>query len=135
MFVTKRWLKKQLNAMLGKPHDTLLKLLIEAKERIGPAEEVSKLKRELAELELKKVMEQREIEHLVKLKQEKLEIEHQKREVVLQKEFQQKEMKMQTEYHGRIMTAIEAARKEQQETYKEIMKRLPNVNVRLGDGK
>ena len=133
MLIRKTTLKKWLNDLLGKELKEIPQLLKEAKELIGPAEEVSKLKKEIAELELKKTMERREIEHLVKLKEEKLSIEHQKKEVVLEKEFQQKEMKMQTEYHDKIMKAIEAARKEQQETYKEIMKRLPNVNVRLGN--
>jgi len=35
-----------------------------------------KLKKELAELETKKVMEEREIKHLVKLKEEKLDVEN-----------------------------------------------------------
>ena len=133
MFIRKTTLKKWLNDLLGKELKEIPQLLKEAKELIGPAEEVSKLKKEIAELELKKTMERREIEHLVKLKEEKLNIEHQKREVVLEKDFQKKEMKMQTEYHDKIMKAIEDARKEQQDTYKEIMKRLPNVNVRLGN--
>jgi hypothetical protein len=95
--------------------------------------QIRKLKDELAELKTTKKMEEREIEHLVKIKEEKLNIEHQKREVQLQKEFQKKEMDLQTKYHDKIMAKIEDARKEQQGTYKEIMKRLPNVNVRLGD--
>ncbi len=97
--------------------------------------QIRKLKDELAELKTTKKMEEREIEHLVKLKEEKLNIEHAKREVELQKQFQEKEMKLQTEYHDKIIIAVEAARKEQQETYKEIMKRLPDVSVMLGGEK
>lgn len=96
---------------------------------------VRELNDEIESLKTKKKMEQREIEHLVKLKEEKLDIEHQKKEIELQKDFQAKEMALQTEYHGKIITAIETARKEQQETYKEIMKRLPNVSVMLGEKK
>lgn len=133
MFVRKSTLKKLLLDLLGKEIQEIPALLKEAKALIGPAEDVSKLKKELKELELKKTMEQREIEHLVKLKEEKLLVEFEKKEIQLQKDFQAKEMDMQTQYHYKIMAAIETARKEQQETYKEIMKRLPNVNVRLGE--
>lgn len=135
MFIRKSTLKKWLNDLLGKDLKTIPTMMDEVKGLLGPAEDVSKLKRELKELELKKIMEQREIEHLVKLKEEKLNIEHEKKQVQLQAEFQKKEMKMQTEYHNKIMQAIEVAGKEQQEIYKEIMKRLPNVNVRLGNKK
>jgi len=93
--------------------------------------EIRKLKDELAELKTTKKMETREIEHLVKIKEEKLAIEHERSEVELQKIYQAKEMALQTQFHEKIMTAVESARKEQQETYKEIMKRLPNVNVKL----
>ncbi len=92
-----------------------------------------KLKDDLEDLKTTKKMEQREIEHLVKLKEEKLNIEHQKKEIELQKEFQAKEMVLQTKYHKDIIGKIEESAKEQRQTYTEIMKRLPNVNVRLGD--
>lgn len=135
MFIRKTTLKNWLNELLGKEIKEIPEMLEEVKKLIGPAEEVSKLKKELKELQLQKTMEQREIEHLVKLKEEKLTVEFEKKEVGLQKEFQAKEMAMQTQYHDKVMVAIEKARKEQQDTYKEIMKRLPNVNVRLGDSK
>ena len=120
MFITKKWLQK-----LIKPVD----------ESGTLKTEVEQLKKELAELKLKKTMEEREIKHLVTLKEEKLTIEHEKKTVQLQKEFQEKEMKLQTEYHNKIMKAIESARTEQQETYKEIMKSLPDVSVMLGGKK
>jgi len=131
MFVRKSTLKKWLMEILGKDVKAIPELLKEAKALIGPAGDVSKLKKELKELELQKTMEQREIEHLVKLKEEKLTVEFEKKEIELQKTYQAKEMVLQTDYHNKIMKAIESARKEQQETYKEIMKRLPNVNVSL----
>lgn len=116
MFITKNWLKK-----LIKPVDESGKLKTE----------IEQLKKELAELKLKKTMEEREIKHLVTLKEEKLNIEHEKKTVELQKQFQEKEMVLQTNYHDKIMKAIELARTEMNATYKEIMKRLPNVNVEL----
>ena len=116
MFITKKWFEK-----LIKPVDESGKLKTE----------IEQLKKELAELKLKKVMEEREIKHLVTLKQEKLSIEFEKKEIELQKIFQSKEMKMQTEYHDKIMKAFEVARTEMNTTYKEIMKRLPDVTVML----
>ena len=116
MFITKKWLEK-----LIKPVDEAGKLKTE----------IEQLKKELAELKLKKVMEEREIKHLVTLKEEKLNIEHEKKTVQLEKLFQEKEMVLQTNYHDKIMKAIETARTEMNATYKEIMKRLPNVNVEL----
>lgn len=116
MFITKKWLKD-----LIKPRDESGKL----------KDEIEGLKKELAELKLKKIMEEREIKHLVTLKQEKLAIEFEKKEIVLQKEFQKKELDLQTSYHDKIMAAINTAKEEMNATYKEILKRLPNVNVEL----
>ncbi len=116
MLITKKWLKD-----LIKPVDESGKLKTE----------IEGLKKELAELKLKKTMEEREIKHLVTLKEEKLTIEHEKKEIELQKKYQQKEMELQTQYHDKIMAAINEARVEMNTTYKEIMKRLPNVNVEL----
>lgn len=120
MFITKKWLKK----------------LIEPVDEAGKLKtEIEQLKKELAELKLKKVMEEREIKHLVTLKSEKLAIEYEKKEIELQKTFQLKEMEMQTEYHDKIMKAIDTARTEMNAIYKEIMKRLPDVSVMLGGEK
>lgn len=120
MFITKKWLEK-----LIKPVDESGKLKTE----------IEQLKKELAELKLKKTMEEREIKHLVTLKEEKLAIEHEKKTVQLEKQFQEKEMALQTRYHDKIMKAIDVARTEMNATYKEIMKRLPDVSVMLGGEK
>lgn len=89
------------------------------------------LKDELADLKTQKTMEQREIEHLVKIKEEKLGLEFQKKEVELIKDFQVKEMKMQTSYHEKVVEQIEGFNKRQDVFFSDVMKRLPNVNVRL----
>ena len=92
---------------------------------------VRELKDEIESLKTTKKMEQREIEHLVKLKEEKLVIENQKKEVELQKKYQFKEMELQTEYHDKIMAKLENAAKEMKEVYVKIMERLPNINVEI----
>lgn len=95
--------------------------------------QIRELKDELAELKTTKKMETREIEHLVKLKEEKLSIEHQKRTVELLGEFGKKEMVLQTEYHDKIMKALDASKSDMISIHKEILKRLPNVSVLLGE--
>ena len=92
---------------------------------------IMKMKKELEELKLQKTMEEREIKHLVTLKEAKLDVENEKKVVTLQAQFQEKEMKLQREYHTKVMTQIDAARKEQKEVYSEIMKRLPNITAAL----
>lgn len=91
--------------------------------------EIGKLKEELEDLKLKKKIELRDIEHMIKVKEEKLVIEGEKNAVKLEREYQVKEMKLKTEQHDKIMGMLEKGKGEMQEIYKEIMARLPNVNV------
>lgn len=97
--------------------------------------QIRKLKDELEELKTTKKMEQREIEHLVKLKEEKLNIEHQKKEIELQKTFQEKEMTLKTDYHNKVTKSLESFQKRQDAFFEQVMKRLPDVSVILGDAK
>lgn len=93
--------------------------------------QIRKLKDEIESLKVTKKMEQREIEHLVKLKEEKLNIEHQKRKVEQQADYQIKLMAMQTEYYDLTIKNLDDARKEMKEIYTEIMQRLPNITAAL----
>ncbi len=131
MFMKKSTLKKWLNDLLGKEVSEIPALLKEAKDLIGPAEDVSKLKREIAELGLTKEIELRDIEHLVKIKEEKLALEFSQKELDLKNDFKDKEMAMQTEYHDKIVKQLGEAKSDMNDMYKEIMKRLPNVNARI----
>ena len=131
MFMRKSTLKKWLNELLGKGIKEIPDLLQEAKDLIGPAEDVGKLKREIAELGLKKEIELRDIEHLVKIKEQKLALDFSQKELDLKNDFKDKEMKMQTEYHDKSIAQLGEAKKDMCDMYKEIMKRLPNVNARI----
>ena len=93
--------------------------------------QIRKLKDEIESLKVTKKMEQREIEHLIKLKEEKLNIEHQKKEVELQKQFQEKEMAMQQNFHSLTIKNIETAQKDMKDIYTQIMERLPNITASL----
>jgi len=92
---------------------------------------VRELKDELADLKTTKKMEEREIEHLVKIKEEKLNIEHQKRTLDLQQSFSAKEMQLQTNYHDKIMKALAESKKDMTEVHQGILKRLPNISASL----
>jgi hypothetical protein len=93
--------------------------------------EIRKLKNELEDLKTQKVMEEREIKHLVKLKEEKLEVENQKKVLELESKYNDKTMTLQKEYHNKQLIDIELARKEMKEVYEKIMERLPNINTSL----
>lgn len=120
MFCTQAGLEKALNKVLGKEKDSAaLKL------------EITKLKEELENLKLQKKMEETEIKHLVKMKEEKQAIELEKAMNAQTKDFNKKEMDLQTKYHEKIMVVLEEGSKKLQDIYKEILGRLPNVNVEM----
>ncbi len=93
--------------------------------------QIRKLKDEIESLKVTKKMEQREIEHLVKLKEEKLNIDFQKKELELKGQFQDKTLVMQTEYHNLTIKNLDVARDEMKEIYTQIMQRLPNITASL----
>ena len=115
MMVTRKNLKDVLSGIFG----------------IKDIGEIPQLKREIEELKLKKELELRDIEHLVKIKEEKLNIEHQKRTIEMEAEFQKKEIQLQTDYHDKVIKQIGETRTEMQSVYTEIMKRLPNITANL----
>lgn len=123
MFITMEKLKRAVKEAFNEP-DTKPAL----------EKEIERLNKQLKELELKKELDIKEIEHLVKMKEEKQVVEAQKKEIELQKLFQKKEMDLQTQYHERVMKQIEEGRREIKEVYTEIMKRLPNVNMAIKQG-
>ena len=127
----KQEIEQYLNEVLGNMPKDLPHLVQDIRELVGPKEEMPKLKKELAELKLKKEMEERDIRHLVKLKEEKLEIEHKKKELELKDKFKDKEMSLQKDYHDKVVRQIDSFRAEMKEVYAEIMKRLPNVNMEM----
>ena len=135
MWITEKAIRKVLLEILGIDEKGIPQLISEVRELVGPKEAVPKLKRELEELKLQKEISERDIQHLVTLKEEKLDIEYKKKELKLKNEFKDKEIALQKEYHEKVMKTVEEARGEMRGTYSEIMKRLPNVNVRLGEEK
>jgi hypothetical protein len=107
----------------------LRSMIANVKELLGPKEDISKVKRELANVRLDKDIELRDIEHLVKCKEQKLELQFKKKELDLRDLFKNKEMDLQKEYHDKTLALLEKASAEQKIIHAEIMKRLPNVNM------
>lgn len=131
MFMTETKVKQILAEILGEMPKDLPQLVSDIKEMVGPKEQVPKLKRELEELKLQKVIEERDIKHLVKIKEEKLDIEHQKKELKLKDEYKDKEMVLQREFHNKVLTVLDKNREEMKEVHTQLMKRLPNVNMEM----
>ncbi len=121
---------------LEKIQDAVRKVLTEffpdrTEEKEG---QIRKLKEEIAELQFKKGLEEKEIKHLVRMKEDKQFVEAEKQTLKLAREFQEKEMALQTNYHEKVMKTLEESRKEIRDIYGEIMKRLPNVNMSIKQG-
>ena len=100
-------------------------------ERDGLTDENRKVKDELAELKQKRKMEDEDIRHLVKIKEGKLDLEHQKRQVKLEGEQQQAIATVKDDYRDKLESTLQKQVEDVKDMYGEILKRLPNVNVRL----
>jgi len=117
--------KKILNDSL-KDTDNAIKL---HKEVDALTEERRKLKDDLADIKKQKELEKTEIEHLVALKEERMKLQISQKEVELEKQFQKREIDLMQKNHTDAMKRIEKAGDDMKEIYKEIMLRLPNVNL------
>ena len=93
--------------------------------------EIEDLKHNIRELEHKKSLEEREIEHLVRMKEEKIAIETEKKQLDLQGLFDKKVMDLQKDYHEKVLKMLADEHQKMQEIYKQIMTRLPNVNLAI----
>jgi len=94
-------------------------------------EKIKELKLEREDILVKKSIEEQELKHLVKMKEEKQVIELEKEKIKLQHEHQKTTMDLQNTYHDKILKNIEESRIEMNNVYKEIMSRLPNVNMEI----
>jgi hypothetical protein len=105
-----------------------------------------KLKDEVLEEQSKKKMEIEEIKHLNRLAQEKRDIELDREKLKVQREYADKTEKQELanrdalnermkEYHAKIVQTLENHNKDMREVttsvYKDIIARLPNVNVTM----
>ena len=119
--------------MFGNQRSERVKLQITTleSERDTLNDENRKVKDELAELKQKRKMEDEDIRHLVKIKEGKLDLEHQKKQVELEGKFQAEKAVVKDEYRDKLESTLQGQIKDVKGMYGEILKRLPNVNVRL----
>lgn len=87
--------------------------------------------KDLRELQHKKKMEEEDIKHMVRMKEERMEVEQQKKIVELEKEKNEEIAKVKDEYRDKVEQSLEKRGTEIKEMYDEILKRLPDVSVRL----
>lgn len=93
--------------------------------------EVKRLKEELEELNLKKKMSEEDIKHMVKIDQERRDIEYQKKVMELEVKKNAEIERVRNDYRDKTEKQLETQVANMKEMYKEILGRLPDVNVRL----
>lgn len=96
---------------------------------------IRKLNEELENLKLKRRLDDTEIKALMKIEQEKSKLELEGKKIELEGQYQKKEMELMKDYHQKTLQLLAKNEEMMNKTYNEIMKRLPNVNVALGNGK
>lgn len=110
-------IKKAITEVMSKDKDSIL--------------QIQKLNEELENLKLKRRLEETEILSLMKIEKEKGKLEMAQERTKMQDEFNKKEMDLMKGYHQQTLTLLEKQEETMTVTYNEIMKRLPNVNVKL----
>ena len=94
-------------------------------------DERKRLKAEIEDLKLKKKIETEDIKHLVKLKEEKQKIQFERKEMELEKKMQETIAEVKNGYRNKVEKNLESQKNDVKEMYGQILKRLPDVNVRL----
>jgi len=93
--------------------------------------EIKSLKEEVAGLKLKKKIEDEDIRHMVKIKQEALEIEHKKKNMDVEAAKNAEIAECKDAYRDKMEMFLQKQVQDVKEMYAQILKRLPDVNVRL----
>lgn len=123
--------EEAIDKAISTSQDDKTKILSLQKQIENLKTEKLKVKEELDDLQLKKKIDKRDIEHMVKIKEEKNEIEFEKKTVELQKEFSEKEMTILKDTHEKSMNLLEQGKKDLSDIYGKIIERLPNVNMEI----
>ena len=89
------------------------------------------LKDEVEDLKLKKKVSEEDMKHLVRMKEEKNEIERQKRINEIEIEKNNEVAAVKDGYRDKMEKQLERETQNIKEMYNEILKRLPNVNVKM----
>ncbi len=119
--------------MFGNQRSERVKLQITTleSERDTLNDNLVSVRNELSELKQKRKMEDEDIRHMVKIKEGKLDLEHQKKQVELERQQQTAIATVKDDYRDKLESTLQSQIKDVKGMYSEILKRLPNVNVRL----
>ena len=102
-----------------------LKVLIKQLER-----EKRQLKEDLAELKLKKKLEEEDIKHMVKINNERKDIELEKEKIKLTQKSNDEIAKVKDRYRDKTEAQLEKQLVNMKGMYGEILERLPNYNIK-----
>ena len=96
--------------------------------------DISKLTLELNEIKHQKKIEEEDLKHMVKMKEEALNIKFQKKELELQQKHDSEVATVKDEYRDKIETRLEQEGEKMLDMYKQVLDRLPNVNLEMRKG-
>ena len=94
---------------------------LEAEKRI--------LKEEVADLKLKKKMEEEDIKHMIKIDRERKDIEVEKEKIEVNRKANDAIAEVKDKYRDKVETQLHEQAKEMKSIYTSILGRLPNYNV------
>lgn len=97
--------------------------------------ERNQLKEQVEDLKLKKKISEEDIQHLVKIKLEQADIDKQKHIAKADAEKSAAIFAVKSEYQQKVEHNLLEQQKQLRDMYSEVLARLPNVNVMLGDQK
>ncbi|MAF80097.1 hypothetical protein CL629_03405 [bacterium] len=89
------------------------------------------LRENVEDLKIEKKVSEEDIKHMVRMKEEKLALEYDKKEIDWFKAKEKEIAAIKDQYRDKIEKNLEKESARTQEMYNEILKRLPNVNVKL----
>lgn len=94
-------------------------------------EEIVELKTEVKEKELEYKVAEEDIKHMVRMKEERQELELEKKKMELERAHQEAVAAVKDQYRNKLETQLKQETVNMKDMYSEILKRLPDVNVKL----
>lgn len=92
-----------------------------------------KLTEEVERLKLKKKIEEEDIAHMVKIRDEKLKLEYKEKELDLKSELDKQLHAEHVKYRDKTEKMLSTQATKMESMYKDLMQRLPDISVMLGD--
>lgn len=93
--------------------------------------EISRLTEQLKQLKSDKKIEEREIQHLVKLKEEKLLVDYEKKVMELERKKASEVQVLRDEYQEKLQKLLERRGDDLKDMYAQILARLPDINLHM----